>query len=109
MVQDDPAKSIRERRLRKRDWILDTARKLINGDRAHTYGDAREDFSRTAKLWEPILGVKASPWQVALCLAMVKVSRLVATSGAHEDSWVDGCGYLALGGEIGIPVKDVFE
>jgi hypothetical protein len=84
--------------------ILDTAKGLITGARRQTYGTAKEDFTRTGQLWGVVLGISPVPaWKVALCLSMIKVSRLVATSGAHEDSWVDGCGYLALGGEIGIP------
>jgi hypothetical protein len=82
-----------------REQILTTAESLINGQRAKDYGDAAENFQRIANLWHPILGIDISPEQVALCLVQLKVSRLI-TSPSHEDSWVDACGYLALGGEI---------
>lgn len=79
--------------------ILDTAASLISGERHKDYGDAKTNLDRIGKLWGPILGVPVSAAQVALCMNQVKVSRLTATP-AHLDSWVDGAGYLALGGEI---------
>lgn len=82
-----------------RDDILNTASSLIGGDRHQDYGDAKENFTRIGKLWEQVLGVPVTPGQVALCMNQVKVSRLVATPN-HPDGWVDGAGYLALGGEI---------
>lgn len=84
----------------KRSRILNTAKQLINGDRQNTYGDAAEDFTRTGKMWAAVLGLDTvTPEQVALCMTLVKIGRLCQTPN-HEDSWVDGCGYLALGGEI---------
>jgi hypothetical protein len=83
-----------------REDILATAAKLICGDRQDAYGDARTDFTRTGKMWAAVLGLdKITPEQVALCMALVKVGRLCETPG-HQDSWVDICGYAALGGEI---------
>lgn len=82
-----------------RTEVLDTAAELIDGDRARTYGDAAENFGRIAALWEPILGVSITATDVALCLAQLKVARLI-TSPGHHDSWVDAAGYIALGGEI---------
>jgi hypothetical protein len=82
-----------------RDEIIDTAKGLISGDRHNTYGDASDDFTRTGKMWEQVLGVEVSPEQVALCMLLVKVSRLTNTH-THRDSWVDVIGYAALGGEI---------
>lgn len=82
-----------------RDSILSTAADLISGQRAKDYGDAAENFQRIADLWKPVLGVNVTREQVALCLTQLKVSRLI-TSPTHQDSWIDACGYLALGGEI---------
>ena len=36
--------------------------------------------------------------QVYACMIAVKLSRLIETPD-HEDSWIDICGYAALGGE----------
>ena len=84
---------------RVRSKVLRTAESLVNGDRARDYGDPAENFGRIADLWAPILGLSASPEQVALCMAQVKVARLI-TSPTHADSWIDLCGYAALGAEI---------
>lgn len=82
-----------------RAQILRTAEKLINGQRAKDYGDACENFQRIADLWAPILRTPVTAEQVALCMAQVKIARLI-TSPGHEDSWIDLAGYAALGGEI---------
>lgn len=85
---------------RTRDEILEEAARLISGDREDTYGSAIADFTRTGKMWAAILGVpEVTAEQVALCMAAVKIGRLCHTPN-HPDSWVDACGYLALGGDI---------
>jgi hypothetical protein len=84
--------------MRKED-VLHTAEKLINGDRRDEYGTVQESFGNIAKLWSVVLGIEVRPYQVALCMAMVKAARLKQTA-AHEDSWIDGAAYFALGGEL---------
>ncbi|WP_197747583.1 DUF6378 domain-containing protein [Mycolicibacillus koreensis] len=79
--------------------ILDTAKKLITRDRNEDYGEAIDDFTRTAKMWEQILGIEISAEQFAQCMIVVKLSRLAHTPN-HDDSWVDIAGYAALGGSI---------
>lgn len=97
----NPAVSVLEHpTVKPRDQVLATAAGLISGDRHKDYGDASDDFTRTGKMWAEVLGVeKITPEQVALCMLLVKVSRLSNTP-THADSWVDICGYAALGGEI---------
>jgi hypothetical protein len=82
-----------------RDKILDAASDLINGDRAVAYGDALEMHRRIAAGWSEIVGVNVTPAQAALCMAWVKISRLVETPD-HLDSFVDLVAYGALAGEI---------
>ena len=79
--------------------ILARASELVTGDRADDYGDAAESFQRVADLWSPILGVTIQPYQVALCMAQLKISRLL-NSPTHGDSWVDAAGYIGLGGQV---------
>lgn len=79
--------------------ILATAAGLVDGDRNSAYGDARDNFTETAALWSPVLGVEVTAEQVALCMAQVKIARLIHNP-THADSWVDGVGYLGLGGGI---------
>lgn len=85
---------------RVRDIILAKAGELISGDRERDYGAAIDGFTRTGQLWAAILGVEeVSAEQVALMMAALKISRLCVTPN-HQESWVDGVGYLALGGDI---------
>lgn len=94
-----------------REELLDTATKLITEDRANEYDtkeDATKNFTRIGKLWEQVLGIEVPPEKVALCMVMVKVSRLLANP-KHKDSYIDGAGYFALGGEIALSEGDVVE
>ena len=82
----------------KREQILDKAKTLISGERAKDYGDAYLTHKRIAELWSPILDKDITVEQVYACMIAVKLSRLIETPD-HEDSWIDICGYAALGGE----------
>ena len=81
-----------------RKQILEKAEKMINGPRAKAYGDAHEHHKRIAKLWSVILEKEVTVSQAYQCMIAVKLSRLIETP-EHEDSWLDICGYSALGGE----------
>ena len=82
----------------KREDILRQAEKLINGDRAKDYGDAYVNHKRIADMWSVVFGKEVTVRQVILCMIAMKMARLVHDS--KEDSWVDVCGYAALGGEL---------
>jgi len=82
----------------RREEILKQAEQLINGDRAKDYGDAYQNHWRIAQLWSVILDKDVTVEQVYQCMIAVKLSRLIVTPD-HEDSWLDICGYGALGGE----------
>ena len=86
-------------REKPREVILNKASALIVGDRNSDYGDPLENHARIANLWQVVLGIPIRPDQAALCMALVKVARLVHTPD-HEDSWIDAAGYFAIGGEI---------
>lgn len=82
----------------KRDEILETAGKLISGDRAATYGDAQESFKTIGQFWSTYLGVTVSAVDVATMMALLKIAR--SRGSEHHDNWVDLCGYAALAGEM---------
>ena len=84
--------------MNKRTEILETAAALINGDRERDYGTPAENFGRIAAGWSVILDQDVSAEQVALCMAWLKIARLV--HGPHEDSYVDAAAYMALAGEL---------
>jgi len=83
-----------------RSEILDTAKQYINVDRADTHGDAESNFELIAVYWSAHLDVGIGPDDVAIMMTLMKLARAKANPG-HADNWIDGCGYLALGGEIG--------
>ena len=82
----------------KREEILNKAESLVNGPRAKEYGDAHENHARIAQMWSVLLDKPVTIQQVYQCMVAVKLARLVVTPN-HEDSWIDICGYGALGGE----------
>lgn len=83
----------------KRSEILDTAKQYVNVDRAAQHGDAESNFNVIASYWTAHLDVYISSADVAVMMTLMKLARIKANP-EHVDSWVDGCGYLACGGEI---------
>jgi hypothetical protein len=86
-----------------RDEILATARQCVSEDRNRTYGRADVNFTNVANLWQAYIDAKDGkalmPEDVASMMALFKIARMVANP-RHADNSVDGCGYLALAGEI---------
>jgi len=83
----------------KRDEILDTAKHYVMVDRANTHGDAEASFGLIACYWSAHLGRNIKPHDVAVMMTLLKLAR-AKSNPAHADNWIDGCGYLACGGEI---------
>jgi hypothetical protein len=81
-----------------RSDILAKANILITGDRARQYGSADENFNCIATMWTAYLGRHISAYDVANMMALLKIARM--RNGVHQDSSVDGCGYLALAYEL---------
>jgi len=81
-----------------RSGVLAEADTLINGERQKHYGTPQENFAAIAQMWSAYLGTSVSPADVCNLMACLKIARL--RNGAHRDSSVDGCGYLALGHEL---------
>ena len=81
-----------------RKEVLRKTESLVNGARAKDYGDAYENHEHIAKMWSVLLNTEVTAHQVYQCMVAVKLARLVVTPD-HEDSWIDICGYGALGGE----------
>jgi hypothetical protein len=81
-----------------RRGMLEEAAELVDGDRNASYGDPRQDFSRTASLWTVYLEGRTviEPHDVAAMMALLKLSRIRWAPG-KRDSWVDLAGYAACG------------
>jgi hypothetical protein len=82
-----------------RGKILDEAKRLTATDRQQTYGDPYINHKRIADLWSVYLETEISPSQVALCLSLVKIARLIESPN-HLDSYIDLAAYSAIAGEI---------
>ena len=84
-----------------RKRVLSEAEKCVCGQREHEYGVPEDSFEMIGKLWTVYLdyATKIYAHDVAAMMALLKIAR-IAKSPDHMDSWVDGCGYFACGGEI---------
>lgn len=87
----------------REESILGEADRLIHGDRQAQYGHPSTDFRRTGRMWGAILDrwrhseEDAVPdYVVALCMAALKISRIVQTP-TKRDSWTDLAGYAGAG------------
>jgi hypothetical protein len=85
----------------ERTEILEIANKLIAEDRAITHGDAERNFTAIAGAWQAYLAGRAeiTSVDVAAMMVILKMCRSRNNSG-HLDSWIDGAGYSAIGGEL---------
>ena len=79
--------------------ILDKAKAVVNGDRQDSYGQPERNFAVIAEMWSAYLGTQIESHDVALMMALLKIVRCKTGVGSL-DSFVDGCGYMALAGEI---------
>ena len=84
-----------------REAILDTAKEYITKDRAVTHGqDAENSFGTISALWSVHLGHPVTVSDVCVMMCLMKLAR-IKNNPKHTDSWIDVCGYAALGGELG--------
>lgn len=79
--------------------ILDQATILTVGDRNAQHGDPWPNHDNIARIWSVILGRHIQPYEVALCMAGLKLARL-AGNADNMDSYIDGAAYLAIAGEL---------
>ena len=80
-----------------RGEILDMAKALTYGDRNRTAGDFVTNHENIARIWSVVLGVEVQAFQVALCMAGVKLARTAASQDL--DHFIDGAAYFAGAGE----------
>jgi len=83
----------------KRAEVLDTAKGYVTRDRAADHGNMEDNFRTIADYWAVHLGVEVTPADVAVMMTLLKLAR-ICSNPKHDDNWVDGCGYLACGGEL---------
>lgn len=82
-----------------RKTILNAAEKCVCQDRLAEYGTPEESCGRIASLWSAYKGVDFDPFDVAMMMVLLKVSRAKGNP-THTDSYVDLCGYGSIAGEL---------
>tara|TARA_R100000544_G_C2173099_1_gene33199 strand:+ start:166 stop:444 length:279 start_codon:yes stop_codon:yes gene_type:complete len=78
--------------------LLEEAKKLIGGDRQNDYGDKLKNHQNIADLWSVFLKTKITAHDVAICMALVKIARLM--NQHKKDNYIDLAAYGAIAGEI---------
>jgi len=79
--------------------VLRTAETYVTKDRANEHGNMEDNFKTIAAYWSQHLGTQVTAVDVAIMMALLKIARL-RSNAPNFDNWVDGCGYLACGGEL---------
>ena len=87
------------------DDFLNEARATIQ-DRGMDYGHPTDNMSRTASLWSAYLEMPVTDYQVAMCLALVKVARSMESS--KVDNYIDGSAYFAISGQLRSEENDLY-
>ena len=82
----------------KRDEILRSAEAVANA-RDIEYGSPNVSMLRIARLWSEYLGYPIDPHEVAICMLLVKVSR-ISEQAEHKDSYFDIINYATIAGEL---------
>ena len=94
-----------------RSDILGAALGLIDGQRQKDYGPVEDNFRRITVgvnlIAEEALRThgRVTREHYALMMIWMKMARLLETID-HADSWIDICGYAALGGEMATKGQD---
>ena len=95
-----------------RAMILETAAKIVTGNREQEYRTPEDNFKEIANLWSSFLGTRQgnplTAGDVAIMMILFKIGRL-ATGAGSADTWVDIAGYAACGGEIATGGKQELE
>ncbi len=95
----DGQKGTSEAKLYKAKDLLTDAADIID-ERGFEYGHPAVNIKRIAELWSSYYGREIDPLDVCICMALVKVSRIVETP--NRDSFIDLVSYAALAGEMAL-------
>ena len=88
-----------EKRLRAKDILINASDTI--SERGTTHGSYDLTMLRTAKLWSDFLEREIEPSDVAICMALVKLARIMETKSVR-DSWLDFCAYAAISAELAV-------
>jgi len=82
--------------------LLD-ALEAVTGKREDDYGDKLKNHQNIADLWSIFLKHKITAHDVAICMALLKIARLMHSH--HDDAYIDLAGYAAIAREIEVEGK----
>jgi len=83
-----------------------TEAKAIIQDRGMDYGHPSDNMQRTASLWSAFLEMPITDYQVASCMALVKLARSMETG--KVDNYIDGAAYMAIAGQLHTQENDLY-
>jgi hypothetical protein len=100
------SQSVQEEQQRQPESVLQEAHRIINGERAQTYGDSvYNDFKTIGELWSVVINsrygtsVDVSSDDVAMMMLLLKVARAIKNT-SHRDSLVDVAGYAGCAAKL---------
>ena len=82
-----------------RSEILDTAKQLVNVDRANEHGDMEDNLTTIGELWGIYLERHVDPSDVAMMMSLVKIARQ-KSNPKNLDNYIDLAGYASCAGEL---------
>ena len=88
-----------ENSLRARDLLTNAADTIA--ERGKLYGHYDLTMLRTSKLWSDYLERDIDPMDVAICMALVKIARIMETR-EHNDNFLDAVCYMAMSGALAV-------
>jgi len=90
--------------MKARDY-LNEAKATIE-DRGFDYGHPSDNMQRTARLWSAYLEMPVTDYQVAMCMALVKIARSMETS--KTDTYIDLAAYTAIAGQLATEENELY-
>lgn len=79
--------------------ILDTAKRIVTGDREQQYGSPEDNFATIAGFWTTYLEREVTAHDVAMMMVLLKVAR-IQSGQVKADNYVDLAGYAACAAEM---------
>lgn len=76
--------------------VLESADRLIRGQRELDYGPPAELFRQWTAMFRDIIGVSVSPKDMVMAMVLLKLLRFKHSEYTHRDSLVDAAGYLGV-------------
>jgi hypothetical protein len=80
--------------------------KAIIQDRGMEYGHPSDNMQRTAAFWSTYLEMPITDYQVAMCLALVKIARSMETG--KVDTYIDLISYGSIAAQLHLEENELY-